>query len=95
MPGSCRAHRSRVFIPPARLPAMLFQDLRARLGKFTVPIQRIFQYNVSNWIREMLRSPFLHRRTYDSISGRPFAKCSVRCFGKHNANSKIVGRSTI
>ena len=32
---------------------MLFQDLRARLGKFTVPIQRIFQYNVSNWIREM------------------------------------------
>ena len=52
-----------------RLPSMLFQDLRARLGKFTVPIQRIFQYNVSNWIREMPRSPFLHRWTYDSISG--------------------------
>ena len=32
---------------------MLFQDLRATLGKFTVPIPRIFQYNVSNWIREM------------------------------------------
>jgi hypothetical protein len=64
-------------------PAMLFQDLRARLGKFTVPIQGIFQYNASNWIREMHRSPSLHRRTYDSISGDKAEDRlrNARCFG--------------
>jgi hypothetical protein len=45
MLGSSRVHPSRVFIPPVRLPVMLFQDLGSKLGKFTLPIQRIFQYS--------------------------------------------------
>jgi serine phosphatase RsbU (regulator of sigma subunit) len=35
---------------------MPIRDLQVRLGKFIGPIRRIFQYNVSNWIREMPRS---------------------------------------
>jgi hypothetical protein len=99
MPRSSRAPPSRVFIPPARLPAMLFQDLRARLGKFTVPIQCILQYNVSNWIREnapvFFSSPTDLRFDLRRQMLKTVCEMLWPMLREHNANSEIVGRSTI